>query len=54
MVKIVQGPWVAPFLDELDGFPEGAHDDQVDALAGAWNYLMDKSAAPAEGPDIWR
>lgn len=54
MIRLLAGPWIPDFLDELDAFPEGGHDDQVDAFAGAWNYLMDKSAAPGIGPDIWR
>lgn len=29
------GSWLGPFLDEVSGFPVGAHDDQVDALAYA-------------------
>lgn len=38
-VKLVRGRWIADFLDELDAFPEGAHDDQVDAAAGAFRKL---------------
>ena len=33
------GPWNGAFLDELCGFPHGRHDDQVDALAGAYAQL---------------
>lgn len=29
--------WVRPFEAEVEAFPEGPHDDQVDALAGAYN-----------------
>ena len=36
-VKIVRGPWNDAFLDELEVFPNGAHDDQVDALGNAFN-----------------
>lgn len=39
-VKIVHGNWVLNFLDELEGFPGVAHDDQVDALDGAMEALM--------------
>lgn len=35
-IKLVRGPWVNALLDELEGFPEGSHDDQVDALSGAF------------------
>lgn len=38
-VKIVNGPWVDALLDELEWFPEGAHDDQVDACSGAFAML---------------
>ena len=34
-VSLVQAPWITAFLDEAEGFPGGAHDDQVDALSGA-------------------
>ncbi len=34
-----QDAWVQPFLDELAMFPAGAHDDQVDAVADAFNEL---------------
>jgi len=35
-VKLVRGPWISEFLDELITFPFGAHDDQVDAVSGAF------------------
>lgn len=38
-VKLVAGDWIEPFLDELMGFPNGKHDDQVDAVSGAFNKL---------------
>jgi predicted phage terminase large subunit-like protein len=38
-VKLVRGPWVNDFLDELTSFPKGEHDDQVDAASGAFNFL---------------
>lgn len=31
--------WVADFLDSLSSFPNGAHDDDVDAFVGAITYL---------------
>lgn len=39
-VKLVRGPWNAAFLDEVCEFPHGAHDDQVDALSGAFASLQ--------------
>jgi predicted phage terminase large subunit-like protein len=38
-VSLVKGPWVDKFVAELEGFPEGDHDDQVDALSGAFTML---------------
>jgi predicted phage terminase large subunit-like protein len=48
---LVAGPWINDFLDELEAFPAGTHDDQVDALSGAYSMLKrDVSiyAAPVE------
>ncbi len=39
-VRLVRGPWVGAFLDELESFPLGAHDDQVDACSGAFERLL--------------
>lgn len=33
-VVLVKGPWLEAFLDECDAFPNGDHDDQVDAVTG--------------------
>jgi predicted phage terminase large subunit-like protein len=38
-IVLVKGPWNEGFLDELEQFPYGAHDDQVDALSGAFAAL---------------
>ena len=38
-VRLVRGGWLPPFLDELEAFPIGGHDDQVDALSGAFMRL---------------
>lgn len=38
-VRLVEGPWVSAFLDELNIFPTGHYKDQVDALTLAYNYL---------------
>lgn len=39
-VMVVVGQWNRDFMNELEQFPNGAHDDQVDAAAGAFNELM--------------
>ena len=36
-VKLVSGSWNRAFVTELEEFPDGAHDDQVDTLSGAFN-----------------
>lgn len=38
-VLMQRGMWNRAFLDELAVFPAGAHDDQVDALSGAYGML---------------
>ena len=38
-VKILKGAWNGAFLDELTLFPDGSHDDQVDAVSGAIGQL---------------
>ncbi|HEY9747459.1 MAG TPA: phage terminase large subunit, partial [Allocoleopsis sp.] len=38
-VKLVRGAWNQAYLNELSQFPDGAHDDQVDASSGAFNEL---------------
>lgn len=32
-IKLVRGPWIEDLLVELEDFPDGAHDDQVDVLS---------------------
>lgn len=39
-VKLVEAPWNESFIDEMCSFPNGAHDDQVDAAAGAFRTLL--------------
>jgi predicted phage terminase large subunit-like protein len=38
-VILVEGTWIDDFLDEICGFPRGAHDDQVDAVSLAVRML---------------
>jgi phage terminase large subunit-like protein len=37
--------WLGPFLDELGMFPNGAHDDQVDAFVGVLRQAMRQGLA---------
>jgi predicted phage terminase large subunit-like protein len=39
-VKLVRATWNTSFLDELETFPLGTHDDQIDAAADAFNALL--------------
>lgn len=52
-VKLLRGPWNESFLKELHAFPEGKHDDQVDALSGAYNFLVEaKPGAQQKAEDL--
>jgi predicted phage terminase large subunit-like protein len=44
-VFVKRAQWVTTFLDELEGFPFGPHDDQVDAASAAMNEVS--------GPHLW-
>jgi predicted phage terminase large subunit-like protein len=46
-VRILRGDWNREYLDEMERFPHGAHDDQVDGSSGAFNRLANRPAAPA-------
>jgi len=39
-IKLVRGIWNEPFLNEIEEFPTGWHDDQVDALSAAFDDLV--------------
>ncbi len=39
-LRVVRGPWLTDWLDELASFPEACpHDDQVDSAVGAFTFL---------------
>jgi terminase large subunit-like protein len=38
-VKILRGPWNEDLFHVLEGFPDLAHDDEVDACSGALEML---------------
>ena len=48
-VTLLEGQWNAAYRNELVSFPEGHHDDQVDASSLAYNYLVPVHGA---GPTI--
>lgn len=41
-VFLVRGPWLDGLVDEMEEFPGGAHDDQVDALSLGFKVLGDR------------
>lgn len=49
VVHVLDRHWTDAFLDELCSFPNGAHDDQVDAFAGAEAMLGDSLTDPSGG-----
>src|SRR5690606_41618872 len=40
-IRLLRGPWNEAFLEEVALFPNGAHDDQVDALSRAFAALVE-------------
>ena len=44
-LAIVRGSWNQKFMDELCAFPEGMHDDQVDACSGGMTLLATPTGA---------
>lgn len=41
-VRIIRGPWLTAWMDELSSFPEACdHDDQVDSAVGAFTHLAE-------------
>lgn len=47
-VYLLRAPWNSVFLDELEAFPMGSHDDQVDAASKAFKRLT--GSTPFEPP----
>jgi predicted phage terminase large subunit-like protein len=41
-VRVLKGPWLGAYMDELEAFDIGAHDDQVDGSSGAFNRLTNR------------
>lgn len=39
LIYMLRGPWNDAFVQEALSFPRGQHDDQVDAVSGAWQML---------------
>ena len=45
-------PWLHDFLDECMQFPAGEHDDQIDSMTQALDYLTNKGGATWTGSMI--
>lgn len=52
-ISLVAGPWIGAFLDEIEAFPASAHDDQVDALSGAFEKLVMGIPEAELGPNVF-
>jgi predicted phage terminase large subunit-like protein len=52
LIKLVRGNWLTNFLDEIEGFPFGQHDDQIDALSLAHSKIALCSNYASEGPCV--
>jgi predicted phage terminase large subunit-like protein len=50
---VVEAEWTETLLRELEGFPEVPHDDQVDALSGAYAMAVGVAAPAGVGRDLW-
>jgi predicted phage terminase large subunit-like protein len=53
-IRLVAGPWVTQFLAEAEAFPEGRHDDQVDAVSLAFQIFADSNLDMLRGLAKWR
>lgn len=49
-VSVLRASWNGEYFAELEAFPKGKHDDQVDGTSGGYNYLA--SAPTTEGASI--
>ncbi len=49
MVKLIEAKWNDTFVEELCAFPNGAHDDQVDAASAAFRALIRRRSVYAVG-----
>jgi predicted phage terminase large subunit-like protein len=58
-VFLVSGPWINAFLDEVEIFPNGDHDDQVDSFSGAFQMVsghgeIEVDSIPRDSGDKFR
>ena len=48
-LQIVRASWTELYLDEMEAFPDGPHDDQVDGTSGAVHWLDKKRGQSITG-----
>jgi predicted phage terminase large subunit-like protein len=49
-INLLRASWNEPWLDELEAFPHGGHDDQVDSASGGLNWIVEKHK---KRPNTW-
>lgn len=52
-VTLLRGSWNRDFIEELQDFPGGAKDDQVDALSRAFSMVLESGAPARLKPMAW-
>lgn len=52
-IKLVRAAWNDRYLAELHSFPDGNHDDQLDASSGAYNELNKVKTKPQQPVSYW-
>lgn len=50
---LVEAEWTDTLLREMEAFPEVPHDDQVDALSGAYAMATGRAGPATTGRDLW-
>ena len=50
-VKLLCGSWNTDFLDEFEAFPQGPHDDIVDAVSKACSKLSEYGAVGGDSAE---
>ncbi len=53
-VRLLRATWNRAFLNELEAFPDGPHDDQVDAFSGAFTMLAHPLPSLRESIERWQ
>jgi len=52
-IALKVGAWTPDFVAELEAFPKGSHDDQVDAAADAFNWLARATDVKPQSAQIY-